>query len=168
MRIAIFGDEWGLQQLLEAIPHQHICAVVTAENRPGAHIWLARRMTGSPEKMPHLIQPRFKSADYPQFVASLASHAPDLILVNSYSLILRSDVLDLTAQGAINIHGGILPASKNSPEIAAITWKLGNVVWKLGNLVGNFIYQLNSHTMYINYCLRQERNMELKTSDIEQ
>tara|TARA_B100001123_G_scaffold444736_1_gene594389 strand:+ start:281 stop:1087 length:807 start_codon:yes stop_codon:yes gene_type:complete len=114
MRIAIFGDEWGLQQLLEAIPHQHICAVVTAENRPGAHIWLARRMTGSPAKMPHLVQPRFKSADYPQFVASLASLAPDLILVNSYSLILRSDVLDLPAQGAINIHGGILPAYRGA------------------------------------------------------
>jgi methionyl-tRNA formyltransferase len=123
MRIAIFGDEWGLQQLLEAIPHQHIRAIVTAENRPGAHIWLARRMSDSPAKIQHLVQPRFKSPDYAEFVTSLASYSPDLILVNSYSLILRPDVLNLPSHGAINIHGGILPTYRGAN---VLNWVLVN------------------------------------------
>lgn len=49
--------------------------------------------------------------------ASLASYAPDLLIVAAYGLILPQDVLDIPTYGCINVHASLLPRWRGAAPI---------------------------------------------------
>ena len=110
MRILIFGDSIGVPQLLRFLPEENIVGIVGATIRSQSNDELAelsvRRNIGL------LIQPRFNSNDYESFVASVRCLKPDLVLVNSYSMIIREEVLSASQHGVINLHAGLLPRNR--------------------------------------------------------
>ncbi len=55
-----------------------------------------------------------KTAD---FVAQLQSYDPEVLLVASYGEILTEEVLELAPQGALNIHGSLLPRWRGAAPI---------------------------------------------------
>jgi len=68
-------------------------------------------------KIPLLIQPRSDSSGYGKFIEQLSRLNPDLIWINSYSMLLRQDVLSKARLGAINIHGALLPRNRGANPI---------------------------------------------------
>lgn len=107
MRILIFGDIFGIPQLLRHVPPIHIIGFVVASNRPQYHVAvgdIAKRM-----KLPLMIQPLPTSEYYIDFKKMVADLTPDLIWANSYSMIVRDDLMSIAKVGGINIHGALLP-----------------------------------------------------------
>ncbi|MEW6769036.1 MAG: formyltransferase family protein [Pseudomonadota bacterium] len=82
-------------------------AIVRASIRPAQSAEMERLAAAGGKKM--FVQPKAKSADYSAFLADMKSFDPDLILINSYSMILSPDVLAIPRGGAINVHGALLP-----------------------------------------------------------
>lgn len=112
MRVVGFGDGYGLPQLQRHLPEGALVALVGAEIRPqyfGPLHELADSLG-----IPFLVQPQRASSNYPQFVAALAALKPDLIMVNSYSMKLHSEVLAIPRRGAVNVHGALLPEYRGS------------------------------------------------------
>jgi methionyl-tRNA formyltransferase len=107
MRILVFGDIPGVPQLLQHIPAEHVVGIVCAVIRPQYHAALTH--IAEAQELPLLIQPKVYSGEYASFRAAVKQLRPDLILVNSYSMILREDVLAVARFGGINIHGALLP-----------------------------------------------------------
>src|SRR3990167_2282241 len=107
MRILIFGDIPGIPQLMRHIPIGHLVGIVGAVIRPQYHEKLAA--IAELNKLPLVIQPKVGSADYAGFIDSIMQLEPDIVLVNSYSMILQQDVLSIARLGGINIHGALLP-----------------------------------------------------------
>jgi len=107
MRILLFGDIPGIPQLLRHIPVEHLVGIVGAAIRPQYHTELAA--IAESHALPLLIQPKADSADYANFRAAVTQLEPDLIWVNSYSMILQPDVLCAARLGGVNIHGALLP-----------------------------------------------------------
>jgi methionyl-tRNA formyltransferase len=107
VRILIFGDIFGIPQLLRHIPSEHIIGFVVASNRPQYHVAvddIAKRM-----KLPLMIQPSPTSEYYANFKKMVAELSPDLIWANSYSMIIRDDLMCIAKICGINIHGALLP-----------------------------------------------------------
>jgi methionyl-tRNA formyltransferase len=107
MRILLFGDISGIPQLLRHLPSQQLVGIVCAVIRPQYHA--ALREIARSHQLPLLVQPKANSADYAAFRDAVNQLAPDLILVNSYSMTLREEVLSIPRLGGINIHGALLP-----------------------------------------------------------
>jgi methionyl-tRNA formyltransferase len=107
MRLMLFGDLPGISQLLEHLPPQQVVGVVAASIRPQYHA----ELEGISVQLgvPLLIQPRVDAVDYAEFRDAVANLNPDLIWVNSYSMIVRDDVMSLARLGGINIHAALLP-----------------------------------------------------------
>jgi methionyl-tRNA formyltransferase len=119
-RLVLFGDTVGLPQLLRLVDRSTIVALVAASIRPEQHASLSELATR--HGLPLLLQPQARAADYADFLGRLRDLAPDLLLVNSYAMILRPDVLGVPRFGAVNIHGALLPAYRgaNPTEWAVI------------------------------------------------
>jgi methionyl-tRNA formyltransferase len=86
--------------------------MVAASNRPQYHD--ALRALAASNALAFSVQPPWRSAAYAGFVEWVRERAPDLIWVNSYSLIVRPDVLSIPRLGGINVHGGLLPQYRGS------------------------------------------------------
>ena len=106
-RVLLFGDTPGIAQLLGAISSGLACGLVGAEIRPQYHAQLGE--VANAHDLPLLIHPLPKSSGYSAFVDHVRDLAPDLIMVNSYSMLLREEVLSIPCHGAVNIHGALLP-----------------------------------------------------------
>ena len=102
-----FGDTLGLPQLLTCLPYGMVTTLVAASIRPQYHA--ALQELAAKHSIPLLIQPRRASDEYPAFVDQIRQLRPDLILVNSYSMLLPPELLGIPKRGAINIHGALLP-----------------------------------------------------------
>lgn len=107
MRLLLFGDGFGIPQLLRLIPQEHVCGLVAAANRPQYHEEL--QQWANKHRLPFTIQPLHDSESYAGFRRWVEKLEPDLIWVNSYSMIVRDDVLTIPRLGGINIHGALLP-----------------------------------------------------------
>ena len=103
----LFGDPRGIPQLLEVVPREVVTGLVGAEIREQQHEEISR-LAGS-LGVPFLIQPRHSFPPYSQFVERVRDLAPELILVNSYSMLVREDILAIPGYNAINVHGALLP-----------------------------------------------------------
>jgi methionyl-tRNA formyltransferase len=110
MRILIFGDMIGVPQLLRYLPEENIVGIVGATIRVQSNDELAELAVC--RNVGFLIQPQFNSEDYESFVTSVRSLKPDLVLVNSYSMIIREDVLSASRLGGINLHAALLPRNR--------------------------------------------------------
>jgi methionyl-tRNA formyltransferase len=107
IKLLLFGDTFGLPISLKVIDHSLVCGLVAAETRHQQHSELRRMATL--HGLPLLIQPRKSSANYTAFVENIRIMEPDIILVNSYSMLLRPEVLAIPTYGSVNIHCGLLP-----------------------------------------------------------
>lgn len=115
MRILVFGDIPGAPRLLHHLPREAIAGVVGAAIRP-QYIEALRHHAES-LGVPFLLQPKWQSAEYEEFKHQVADLHPDLIWVNSYSMIIRDDVLALTRLGGLNIHAALLPRNRGCNPI---------------------------------------------------
>jgi methionyl-tRNA formyltransferase len=106
-RILIFGDIYGIPQLLRHVPLANVAGLVVASNRPQYHD--AIRKIAFENGLPLLFQPKPTSENYDAFKNGVKAMAPDLIWVHSYSMIVRDDVLNIPRFGGVNIHGALLP-----------------------------------------------------------
>ena len=68
-------------------------------------------------QLPLLVQPRRTSEAFPAFVDAVRRLAPDLILVDSYSMLLPPQVLDAAPLGGVNVHGALLPRHRGANPI---------------------------------------------------
>lgn len=107
MRILLFGDGLGIPQLLSHIPQEFICGIVVAVNRPQYHKNL--RQIAAAADLPLVVQPLYTHKNYANFHSWVEEVNPDLIWVNSYSMVVRDDILKIARLGGINIHGALLP-----------------------------------------------------------
>ncbi len=93
-------------------------AVLTQPDRPAGR---GKKMTASPIKyfaVTHSIpvwQPT--TLKDPEIVAQIAAVAPDLIIVAAYGLILPQAILDIPAQGCLNVHASLLPRWRGAAPI---------------------------------------------------
>lgn len=105
--ILLFGDTYGLPQLLRHVPTQLISGLVMAEIRLEQREELEK--LAEQYRLPLYIQPKKNSIRYPHFLDELKKQSADWILVHSYSMLLHPELLALPARGAINIHQALLP-----------------------------------------------------------
>lgn len=106
-RTLLVGDPPGVTQLLQALPPSGPVGIVGASNRSQYHDELAA--IAADRGVPFLVQQLPQSDAYGEFVESTRALQPDLILCNSYSMILREDLLAIAPRGGVNVHGGKLP-----------------------------------------------------------
>lgn len=106
-RILIFGDTHGIPLLLRALPQNTICGIVAAAIRPQYHNELER--LAKEIGVPFRVQPFWKSPTYLDFLEWVRFLSPDLIWINSYSMILHEELLKIPQSGVLNIHGALLP-----------------------------------------------------------
>lgn len=115
MKIIIFGDIYGISRLLKYLPVKVVKAIVAAEIRP--QYLQELKIIADKLRLPLLIQPKWKTIEYDTFKKQIAAQQVDLIMVNSYSMIIRDDVLALSRLGGLNIHGALLPRNRGCNPI---------------------------------------------------
>ncbi|MBN8981882.1 MAG: hypothetical protein J0I29_11500 [Rhizobiales bacterium] len=126
-RIALFGDPQGVPQMLPHLADVGKLAVVRASIRPAQSAEMEQLAAAAGARL--FVQPKAKSAEFSAFLAELESFNPDLILINSYSMILSPDVLSIPRGSTINVHGALLPQYRG----ANVTeWALINEEYQSG------------------------------------
>lgn len=110
MRILLCGDSPGIRQLLRQVPSESVVGFIAASIRPQYFPELSS--VADVNKKPLLIQPKWMSADYENYRQQVLKLKPDLILINSYSMIIRDDILSASRLGALNIHHALLPRNR--------------------------------------------------------
>jgi methionyl-tRNA formyltransferase len=114
-KLVLFGDTSGLPRLLRQLDPSLVTALVRAEVRPEQEPELTR--LAAERKLPLLVQPRRTSDAFPAFVEAVRALAPDLILVDSYSMLLPPPLLEAAALGGVNVHGALLPRHRGANPI---------------------------------------------------
>lgn len=117
----IFGDNYGIPQLIKHIPTNKIKAIVAASARPQYHE-LANKIADT-LCIPLLIQPAKNSLEYSVFINQLRKMNPEFIIVQGYSMLLDQEILDIAKVAAVNIHGALLPQYRGPNPIQ---WALVN------------------------------------------
>jgi methionyl-tRNA formyltransferase len=84
-----------------------VLALVLPSNRTGHDVEIARAAARE-AGLPTYVQPARSRVE--PFVEELGGLAPDVIVIWSYSMILPESVIAVPRRGAVNVHGGLLPA----------------------------------------------------------
>lgn len=136
-KILIVGDEFGVPQLMRYLPAENVAGIVCAGLRHGAADLVRPLAVAS--NVPLVVQPKYKSDDYPEFVEAVKNTNADVLLVNSYSMIIRDEILEIFNGEAYNIHYALLPRNRgaNSVQWAIIHGdkKTGITMHKLSSVV---------------------------------
>jgi len=103
VNIVAFCDESSAPDIVR-LTSAHNLVCVVAHNRPAA-----QRLVNA-LKVPWRIHERKGSTEEQVLFRELAQFRPDIVLSLSYGLRIPKLILDLPSIGAINIHGGLLPA----------------------------------------------------------
>lgn len=115
MRLILVGDGPGISLLLRHVPAGNVVALIGAVIRPQ---YLAElKEIAAKLEVPLLVQPRLGASEYAAFVHSIAALQADLLWVNSYSMILREDVLASIRLGGLNVHAALLPRNRGCNPI---------------------------------------------------
>lgn len=115
-RFILFGDAFGVPQVMENVPRDIIVAAVAAHNRPASH--QAVRSHAEKWGIPFFVQPRFGNTEaYQLFVSKLAALQPDAVLCHSYAMLIRQDILQLVEGHAFNLHSSLLPRNRGPNPI---------------------------------------------------
>lgn len=114
-RIALVGDSYGLPMTLAHVERSRVVCLVAASARAAdlSHV----RNLGARHDLPVLVQPRFQSPEYVEFVQAFDALSPELVLCNSYSMVLRPDILTCVAGKAVNLHAALLPRNRGPNPI---------------------------------------------------
>jgi UDP-4-amino-4-deoxy-L-arabinose formyltransferase/UDP-glucuronic acid dehydrogenase (UDP-4-keto-hexauronic acid decarboxylating) len=114
-KIILFGDTNGIPQLIKHIPIDNVVAIIGASIRPQYNHEL--RSLSTELGVSFIVQPKWRSFEYDSFVKTVKQLNADLIWIHSYSMIIRSDVLNLVQYGGINLHGALLPKNRGCNPI---------------------------------------------------
>lgn len=122
MRIVFWGTpSFAVPSLRALLGEGHdVVAVVTQPDRPAGR---GRKLRASPVKAEALeqgirvLQP--ERARGQPFMGELAALEPELSVVVAYGQILRPEVLEVPAQGSINVHASLLPELRGA---APVNW----------------------------------------------
>ena len=117
MKIALFTDSFGIEQFegSKILTSGYIKCLVAAYNRPHGHG--ALKEYSKTNSLSFLVQPKFSSPEYTEFLGELKKLGIDHIISNSYSMIIRPDVLEIVGSRAINIHWSLLPKNRGPNPI---------------------------------------------------
>lgn len=115
MRLILVGDAPGIVQLLRHVYAGSVVALVGAAIRPQYLPELEE--IAAKLGVPLLIQPKWSSDGYAGFVGAIEALQADLLWVNSYSMILRDDMLASVRLGGLNIHAALLPRNRGCNPI---------------------------------------------------
>ena len=110
MRILLCGDTLGVTQLLSHVPRKYVYGIIGASIRTQYFDDLKKISIDT--QVPFFIQPKFTSSIYKEFRSKIVETNVDIILVNSYSMIIRDDILSIPRMGSLNIHAGLLPRNR--------------------------------------------------------
>ena len=118
-RIVFMGTpEFAVPSLEKMIGSQEVIGVVT---QPDKGVGRGRKQRPSPVKVAAqkagipVYQP--KSLRSTESAAPLVSWAPDLIVVAAFGQILRPHILELPANGSLNVHASLLPRWRGASPI---------------------------------------------------
>ena len=123
-RIIFMGTPDFAVPTLEALIQgpDEIIAIVTQPDRPKGR---GRKLVAPPVK---LLAEKYGIDRYqptsiktPEFLTTLRSYDPDIIVVAAYGKILPESILELPRHGCINVHGSLLPRHRGA---APIQWAL--------------------------------------------
>lgn len=114
-RLLVVGDTYGVPEVLARVPSRCVVGIVAAEIRPQCHEDLKDIANGI--GVPFFIQPRAGSSNYSGFLSSLSRLCPDGLICHSYSMLIRSDVLNLVGGRAFNVHMALLPRNRGPNPI---------------------------------------------------
>src|SRR6266446_1891100 len=114
-RVLLFGDNFGMPKLIGSVPRALVCGMVAAAIRPQYHEQLSALATEQGLEL--IIQPKIGQPEYPAFSKLIRSLRPDLIIVHSYSMLLRPELLSIPKLGAVNIHLAALPRHRGCHPI---------------------------------------------------
>jgi len=124
MRLVMMGTGTFAEPTLEALlaGPDPVVGVFTQPDREGVQKRGSTRQVGrgmkevAAEKGVPVFQP--VSVDAPDGVAMLRGLNPDLLVVAAYGQILSKEVLSIPTQGAINVHGSLLPKYRGAAPVA--------------------------------------------------
>ena len=139
MNILFFGDEYGVKQAFRFIPSKWFCGIVMASNRPQYHKKI--KIFAGKKKIKLLLQPLRTSNAYKKFFLDVKKIKPDLLLVHSYSMIIKNDILKIPRLGGLNIHASLLPKYRGCNPIE---WAIINNEKKTGVTLHKLTAKLDS------------------------
>jgi UDP-4-amino-4-deoxy-L-arabinose formyltransferase/UDP-glucuronic acid dehydrogenase (UDP-4-keto-hexauronic acid decarboxylating) len=114
-KIALVGDAFGIEQLLRYIPHEKIKCIIAASIRPQYMSELEKKAGNL--GVPLLKQPKNSTPEYGLFTEEFGRLNIDLLMSNSYSMIIREDILKSIDYNAVNIHWALLPKNRGPNPI---------------------------------------------------
>ena len=125
MRLVFLGTPTFAVLTLEALAARHqVLSVVTQPDRPKGRdrelspspVKQAAQRLGLPVYQPERIR-------RPEAHASLASLAPEIMVVVGYGQIIPQSIIDLAPRGIVNVHASLLPKYRGA---APIQWAIAN------------------------------------------
>jgi methionyl-tRNA formyltransferase len=111
-KVVVFGDDVGMPRMLRLLPAGCVRGAVRAAIRPAQREPLESLCAAA--RVPLLVHPRRTSSEHSTFVRKIERLTPDLILVDSYSMLLSPELLAIPRRGAFNVHGALLPAYRGA------------------------------------------------------
>lgn len=114
-RLLVFGDVYGVPEILSRVPFGDIVGIVAAEIRPQYHEELKNLAHGI--GAPFFVQPRMSTSNYSIFFSSLVKLCPDSLICHSYSMLIPTDILRLVHGHAFNVHMALLPRNRGPNPI---------------------------------------------------
>ncbi|WP_022852146.1 methionyl-tRNA formyltransferase [Limisalsivibrio acetivorans] len=109
-KVLLVGDSFGVSQLMELIPVESICGIVGASVRPRYINELEELSAQSNAQL--IIQPKYNTPDYTEFSRRVQECGADVLICNSYSMLIRGDILELFGGRAYNVHYALLPLNR--------------------------------------------------------
>lgn len=115
LRLILFGDPIGIRQLLRVIPSEKVVAICGASRRPQYLQEIQQLAHGIGAIF--LTQPSVGTKQEQEFIRYIQSLKPDLILSNSYSMLISERVIRASRLGGLNIHSSLLPKNRGPNPI---------------------------------------------------
>jgi methionyl-tRNA formyltransferase len=112
--IILFTDGSLNISLLELLG-DNLKLIVGASIRPESHKFLEK--ISQKNGVRFLIHPKKTNKNFKNFVYELKNLKPDLYFINSYSMILNRELLNIPKKGGLNVHFAYLPKNRGSNPI---------------------------------------------------
>jgi methionyl-tRNA formyltransferase len=120
-KILLVGDSKGVRQMLRHIPNESIAGICMASIRPQYVEDL--KQVAFELGVPTFLQPEQSSPKMTDFVTQIQDLQAEMLLMNSYSMRIGTEVLALFPKGCFNIHAALLPKNRGPNPIQWVILK---------------------------------------------